>query len=181
VPTEQDAVAIAERFVGEPAREVSRFPTGLANWVYDVVLASGRRLVVRIGAPGAAAAMRGAQYWSRTLRPLGVPLPALLEAGEREGSPYLVLERLPGSDLGLVYRGLTAEQKRGIAAGVVEIQRKVASLPEGPGFGYVAHPDGPFPHRSWAGVPRASLEHGHRRIRKAGVFDATATRCSPWR
>jgi aminoglycoside phosphotransferase (APT) family kinase protein len=171
VTSETDAGQLAARFAGESVRRADRFPTGLAHFVYDVTLASGARLVVRIGAPGSAPAFAGAAYWSRALRPLGVPLPALLEAGEHAGAPYLILERLPGSDLGAVHAGLSPEQKRGIAGRVAEIQRAVATLPEGRGFGYVLHPDGPFPHASWQGVLRASLQRGRRRIQRAGVFD----------
>jgi aminoglycoside phosphotransferase len=172
VPSESDAAEIASRFAGEPAGQVVRFPTGLANYVYDVAFPGGRRLVVRIAAPGAGNAMAGAEYWSRTLRPLGVPLPALFEAGHHDGCAYLVLERLPGADLGLVYASLSAEQKRSIAAGVADIQRdKMGCLCEGKGFGYAAHQDGPFRHRTWADVLRSSLRRGRRRILSAGVFD----------
>jgi hypothetical protein len=116
--------------------------------------------------------MDGAEYWSRVLRPLGVPLPALWEAGRHAGSAYLILERLPGVDLGLAYRSLSQEQKRSIAARVAEIQsRAVGRLREGAGFGYVARQEGPFRHGSWTSVLQASLERSRRRIRLAGVFD----------
>lgn len=116
--------------------------------------------------------MDGAEYWSRTLRPLEVPLPALWEAGRHRGSAYLILERLPGVDLGLAYRGLTKEQKRSIAARVADIQNHgVGRLGEGAGFGYVVHQQGPFPHPTWAGVLERSLERSRRRIGAAGVFD----------
>ena len=171
-PSETDAAQIASGFAGEPTQQVTRFPAGLAHYVFDVRLAGGASLVVRLGLPSARAAFTGAEYWSRTLRPIGVPLPELLQSGDHAGMPYLILERLPGTDLGLVYRSLSIEQKKSLAERIVGIQRTVGGLGEGLGFGYVAHPDGPFPHASWRDVVQSSLERSRRRIARAGVFSA---------
>jgi aminoglycoside phosphotransferase (APT) family kinase protein len=171
VPTEDDAARIASRFANESARRVTRFPMGLAHYVFEVLLESGRSVVVRIGVPSSSSAFAGAEYWSRTLRPLGVPLPALLQSGQHADMPYLILERLPGTDLGFVYRSLSTEQKQTLAERIVEIQRTVGELSEGRGFGYVEHPDGPFPQRSWPDVIRSSLQRSRARIARAGVFD----------
>jgi hypothetical protein len=143
---------------------VERFPTGLAHWVYDVALASGRPLVVRIGGASARPILAAAERLSRTLRPLGVPLPELLEAGAFAGRPYLILERLPGTDLRFVYDALSREARRAIAARVADAQARVGRLPEGRGFGYAAHPDGPFSHRSWTELVRASLARSRGRV-----------------
>jgi aminoglycoside phosphotransferase (APT) family kinase protein len=158
--------------VGEPIASAERFPTGLAHYVYDVVLASGRSLVIRLYRTGEDEDCASAIYWSNLLRPMGVPLPALLHAGTRAGMPYLILERFPGRDLGLVYDTLRLEQKRAIAAEVVRIQRVVATLPEGQGFGFVPRCHGPFRHRSWSEVIQASLARSRARIEKAGVVSA---------
>lgn len=173
-PTEEDAGRIARRFASEPARRVTRFPTGLAHYVFDVELESGRSVVARLGLPGSPTAFAGAEYWSRTLRPLGVPLPVLLEAGQDGGIPYLILERLPGTDLGLVYRSLSREQKQSLAERIAGIQRVVGELPEGRGFGYVPHQDGPFPQRTWLDVVQSSLDRSRRQIARARVFDRDA-------
>ncbi|MCC6791125.1 MAG: hypothetical protein IT336_05545, partial [Thermomicrobiales bacterium] len=55
-PTEHDAAAIVARWGGGTAVSVERFPTGLANYVYDVALADGGRVVARLQRPGAGAA-----------------------------------------------------------------------------------------------------------------------------
>jgi aminoglycoside phosphotransferase len=170
VPSEEDAREIAARFAGEGAREATRFPAGLAHFVYDVLLESGARLVVRLAA-GPGVSFEGAAQWSGLLRPMGVPLPALLEAGAHAGRAYLVLERLPGTDLGFVYGSLSAQEKRAIAAGVVDAQRRVGALPEGGGFGYRARPGGRFAWRSWPELLRASLGRSRERMRSAGLFD----------
>lgn len=144
---------------------------GIAHYVYDVVTSSGRCLVVRIGTPADTAHFAGAAYWSNLLRPLGVPLPTLLQAGTHAGMPYIVIERLPGTDLGLVYGELTTDEKRGIAAEVARIQSTVRRLPEGRGYGFVHHQGGPFPHRTWAGVVHASLARSRAWIDAAQLLD----------
>ena len=48
----------------------------------------------------------------------------------------MLLERLPGTDLGDVYAELSSAEKRDIAGHVADIQIRVGSLPEGPGFGW---------------------------------------------
>jgi Ser/Thr protein kinase RdoA (MazF antagonist) len=151
---------------------VERFPTGLAHYVYDVVAASGRRFVIRLYRPGEDEDCAHTVYWSKLLRPMGVPLPALLQASTHAGSPYLILERLPGKDLGHVYDELGLDDKRAIAAEVVRIQGVVATLPAGKGFGFVPRCDGPFRFRSWGDVVQASLARSRARIEKAGVVDA---------
>jgi aminoglycoside phosphotransferase (APT) family kinase protein len=172
IPTQRDAIEIATAFTGLPPHSAVRFPTGLAYYVYDVVTARAGGLVVRIGKAGDEDEFAAAGYWSERQRPLGVPLPALLEGGSHAGLPYLVLERLPGTDLGLVYASLSTAEKRRVAAQVVEIQRAVRGLPEGEGFGFARTCAGSFLHRSWQGFLRASLARSRSRIDAAGVTSA---------
>lgn len=172
-PTEHDAAAIVQAVLHEPAQTVRRFPTGLQHYVYDVVTASRAAVVVRI-AHAAADALAGAVYWSQRLRPLGLPLPRLLHAElePRVGRfPFLLLERLPGADLGLVYSELSPTQKRAVVAEVVRAQELVGSLPLGHGYGYADSSEAALPHRRWTGVLRASLARSRTRIRQAGVVD----------
>ena len=144
------------------AARVERFPTGLAHYVYDVALVSGRRVVVRLTRPEWSASFRGAVYWYERLRPLGVPLPELFYAdieGTTAGFPALVMDRLPGTDLGNVYPSLRGDQRRRLAQEIVAIQRRVASLPAGPGFGYAFSYEDIRAFRStWKEVLLASLE-----------------------
>src|SRR6266852_728965 len=163
VPTEESAAEIAHVYFGTPAREVARFSTGLSGYVYDVTTVTGVRFVVRIGTPDSRAQFAGARYWSRILRPLGVPLPELLGKGELRGFPYLVLERLAGDDLGTVYSRLTRDDRRAMAGEVCRIQRIVHSLPQGKGFGYAYDDDGPF-QDTWASVIDRLLARSRARI-----------------
>lgn len=171
-PTPDDAAAIVLATLGEQAQTVTRFATGLAHYVYEVTTTRGA-VVVRMAAEDPLTLV-GAVYWSERLRPRGAPLPAILHADVRVDArpfPYLLLERLPGTDLGHVYDGLTTQQKRTVACEVVRAQQIAASLPSGHGFGYVAGYEQPFPQRTWREVVDSSLQRSRERITAAGVFD----------
>lgn len=165
-PDEGIARDIAREFCGREPHGVRRFAMGIGHWVYDVDFCESEKVVVRVGSPDQRADFAGAEHWSRSLRPLGVPLPSLLSTGEYRNFPYMILERLAGEDLALVYGELTLEQKQAVAAQIFGIQRLVASLGEGRGYGFMRLPDGP--HRSsWRQVIDDSLERSRSRMQSA--------------
>ena len=174
MPTEQHAARIARQVLGEPVARVERFTTGISNWVYDVVAASGRNVVVRIMRE----AKRGAAavHYSHLLRGMGVPLPQLTAShvpGDDDIAreyPWMVLERLPGTDLEHVYPSLSTPQKLDILDHVMRAQALVATLPEGPAFGFTDGL-GPPSNDSWLDVFVESLEIARRRIESAAVTD----------
>src|SRR5262245_44703760 len=125
LPTQLDAERICAKLCGIPVRSVERFPLGLANFVYEVVSTDGSRVVVRLAEDRSPLVFDGTKYWIPRLKALGLPLPTILRAGEWEERAFLVLEHLPGNDLGMVYRNLTATEKRGIAREVARIQAVV--------------------------------------------------------
>lgn len=173
-PTEDDAVGIAGHVLGRPALRAWRFPTGTGNFVFDVTMSDGDRVVVRMAAADGVAGLKGAVYWSVTLRPLGIPLPSLLYADldmREVPFPFLVLERFPGTDLGDVYLILSATEKRRLAAALVGHQRRVGELPMGRGYGYAVGYDGRFPHATWPEAIAASLDRSRRRIVANGFVD----------
>ena len=112
-PTESDARRLVETALGCVTVGARRFATG-------------RCLVARLATAETRDLLAGGVYWHGRLAPLGVPLPALLHADTRAPLPFVVLERLPGDDLHAVYPALSREQKRAIAAAVVEAQRRTA-------------------------------------------------------
>lgn len=174
-PTAEHAARLVEQALGRPVRAAIRFTTGFANYVFDVSLADGDAVVARLAATRGG--LDGAAYWLVRLRALGVAVPRVLLADTTAAwtpFPGLVLERLPGSDLGHVLETLSGAQRGEIAAAVVAAQRAVHSLPLGDGYGYVAHPAGPYPHRTWGGVVGASLARSRDRIARAGVFSVSA-------
>lgn len=141
---------------------------GLAHWVYDVRFADGTSVVVRLTKNEHRQLFAGAVHWSKELRPLGIPLPAMLEHGEHRGLPYLVLERLAGDDLGAVYAKLTSAQRDGIARDMSRLQQLVATLPEGQGYGSASLPRGPFVP-TWRAYLDDMLSTSRARIEAAGL------------
>src|SRR5215831_26150 len=138
-PTEQHAGTIVADVFGQPAETIVRFPTGSGHFVYDVRVPDGRAAVVRISRPDAIEAVRGALYWAGLLQPKGVPLPRVMHADlsmARYPFPVMVLERLPGHDLGAVYRRLSRFELQRLAERLAAIQDIVTALPPGRGFGY---------------------------------------------
>jgi hypothetical protein len=172
LPTPDDATRIAADVMGDTVVSTARMPTGAGNWVYDVATSRGTRVVVRIlrsheeGAAGA--------YWSHTLRPHGVPLPQMLahHVGNGDGErSWMVLERLPGTDLEHAHATLTTQQRRDVADGVVRAQQIVAScIPIGGGFGYVNWPRD-WPHQTWSAVVKDQLARSRQRIARVGAVD----------
>jgi aminoglycoside phosphotransferase len=169
LPTEADAAEIVRRVSGKGIESIRRFPTGLAHWVYDVRMLDGSGVVVRLGKPDQRGDFQGALHWSKTLRPLAVPLPQILAHGDHRDRPYLVLERLDGQDLGQVYRSLTSPERRSIAEEVCQVQRIVGGLPERLGYGFIRLPGEPG-RVSWSDVIEASLARCRRRIEKARLL-----------
>jgi aminoglycoside phosphotransferase (APT) family kinase protein len=173
-PTEQDAAVIAAEALGGAVEAAARFPTGSSHYVYDVRFAGGRRAVVRISRREQIEDARGSVYWSRMLRPKGVPLPELLHVDltmTRHPFPLVVLERLAGDDLGTVYDRLSRRELRILAERLAAVQDIVTALPAGRAFGYAPRDDGPFPHASWRDVVAASFARSRGRIRAAGLVD----------
>jgi Ser/Thr protein kinase RdoA (MazF antagonist) len=179
-PTEQDAAVIAAEVFGAAVEAVVRFPTGSSHHVYDVQCAGDRRAVVRISRRDHIEDARGSVYWSRFLRPKGVPLPELLHVDlsmTRHPFPVIVLERLAGDDLGTVYECLSRSELRMLAERLAAIQDIVTALPLGRAFGYALSYDGPFPHVSWRDVVAASFARSRERIRAARLVDERHGRC----
>jgi Ser/Thr protein kinase RdoA (MazF antagonist) len=172
-PSEADAAQLVAALLHAQPIQITRFRTGLAHYVYDVATTDRHHLVVRMAA-ASADSLNGAVYWSERLRPLNVPLPAILGDDRRATItpfPALILEWLPGSDLGYVYHLLSTAQKAALAAEIVRIQRQVGALPPGPGYGYATSygDQGLLP--TWADVVEWSLARSHAQIREIGYVD----------
>ena len=170
-PTADDAARIAAGVLGEPVARVHRLETGCGNWVYDVLTTSGRNVVVRIARdPDECAA---GVHWSRTLRPLGVPLPEMIAhhvPKDAEDRAWMVLQRLPGTDLEHVYASLTRPQMLDILGHVMAAQAIVHRLPRGERFGFT---DGlsPPPHPTWYDVLVEHLRISRERIERVRIVD----------
>ncbi len=170
-PNEVLAAAMAAEVLSGPLR-VTRFPTGTSHFVYEAVSSDDRAVVVRASRGSQVEILRDALYWSQLLRPMGVPLPEVLHADDgmsRHPFPFMILERLPGRDLGQVVGDLSEDELSRLAGELARVQEIVTSLPPGKGFGFTPHRDGPFPHESWAGVLTGQVARSRRRLRAAGI------------
>jgi Ser/Thr protein kinase RdoA (MazF antagonist) len=168
-PSEATAEAIAIAFSGQKPHRIQRFDTGIAHWVYDVQSENGDNIVVKIGTQDQHDDITGAIAWTKALRPLGIPLPPVLSSGVLLGFPFLIMPRLPGSDLGTAYPILTRPQKLGLAAELFRVQRLVHALPEGHAFGFAKRLGCPT-HPTWKHVLHDSIDRSRSRILSAALL-----------
>jgi hypothetical protein len=99
-----------------------------------------------------------------------VSLPAILAEDIGAELPWLLLERLPGTDLGAVISRLTEEQLDGIASNVAQAQSITAQTGSAGRYGYAARAEQAL-HTGWSQVLDANLARSRRRIASAGLFD----------
>jgi aminoglycoside phosphotransferase len=96
------AFRIAAEVTGQAPSKAKRFANGMRHYVFEVEFPTRRPVVVRIGSEAATTEMAGAVHLSAMLRQRGVPLPTMLASNVEAEKPWLVLERLAGTDLGNV-------------------------------------------------------------------------------
>jgi aminoglycoside phosphotransferase (APT) family kinase protein len=90
---------------------------------------------------------------------------------EHHPFPFVILERLPGSDLGFVVDRLSHDELRSLARRLAGLQATVTNLPPGRGYGFSPRMEGPFLHASWGDAIAASLSRSRMRIHRAGIVD----------
>jgi aminoglycoside phosphotransferase (APT) family kinase protein len=156
----------ARTCLGKTAVAVNRFAVGLSHYVYAVATDDGDCFVVRIARPSRKQELQGGLYWHSRLEGLGIPLPRLLGSGEIKGYPFAVYERLRGTDLEEAYSTLSGTDRRRIAQGVAEIQRKAHKLPPAAGYGHALSYDDPClaRHSSWPEVLNGILDRTEREV-----------------
>jgi aminoglycoside phosphotransferase (APT) family kinase protein len=170
-PTANDAATVVRSRLGLEPIEVRRFSTGLCHRVFSVTAAEQQMFVVRIATPETTRLLASGIHWNQFLRPKGVPLPRMiascLEPSEIQ-FPFVILEQIPGSDLGAVYSTLSSPEKLQIVSELIRIQAKVSLLPEAAGFGFAySYSDAPG-HRDWEKVILAILERAQQRMLRSG-------------
>ena len=156
--------------VGHPAIDVRRFSTGAHHYVFEVTFADRPPVVVRIAAEHSRAAMAGALRLSRLLRPRGVPLPEIIAEGVNHRFSHLVMERLPGTDLGEVISGLSDTNLEAIAMKVAQAQNVTSKTVQCMRYGYGVEP-AHAPRERWSQVLLDNLARSRRRIAAAELFD----------
>ena len=96
------------------------------------------------------AAFVGTETTLAALRALELPVPSVRASGTSP-MPYVILDWLPGRDLGAVAHHLHERQLGGIAAGIAEVQRRTSTLHWVGGFG-TAPAGAAAPQRTWREV-----------------------------
>jgi aminoglycoside phosphotransferase len=161
---------LAADAVGRPPIEVRRFSTGSHHYVFEVTFEDRAPVVVRVAAEHSRAPMVGALKVSRLLRPQGVPLPEIIAEGVNHQFSHLVLQRLPGTDLGEVICGLSDTNLETIATKVAQAQKITSKAVSGRRYGYSIEPAN-APHERWSQVLLDNLTRSRRRIAAAKLFD----------
>ena len=156
----RDEVAgLVRRRLGAEPRTIERMPYGHFNVTYSVALDDGRELIVRTNRDPPA--MRGARHNLPILRGLGLPVPTLLDAADT----HLILEKIPGRDLGFELPSMSEAQMARVAKQVVGFQRAAATLPAGEGYGW--RPIGePGRFSTWTALIDHDLEKNLHRTRE---------------
>lgn len=169
LPTAEHAANAAEILLGWRPAEVRRFATGSGHYVFDL---SGkeRRAVARFALPDREQALRDGAAVHARVAELRVPVPKLLAVDGVGGFPVMLMERLPGTDLGHVITTLDDAQLQAIARSVAAAQRAVAGFGSAGRYGYAASAE-TAPHASWTGVLEVHLERSRSRLLKARLFD----------
>ena len=168
-PTPEIAAAIAQHALGWPSAAATRFQTGSGHYVYEAH-GDGRSVVVRMGLEAQRAEMTAGLHLAETLATMAVPLPAIYATGLDDPLPWVVMERLAGTDLGAVIAGLSNSQLSAIATRVAQAQAVAARFGSAGRYGYSATAEA-APHGRWSAVVRASMDRSHRGIKQASLFD----------
>jgi len=150
--------------------EVRRFGTGSHHYVFEATFKDRAPVVVRIAAERSRKAMAGAYELSQLLRPKGVPLPKIITEKLDHQFSHLIFERLPGTDLGDVIRGLSDSSLKVVATKVARAQRITAKTATDGRYGYGVKPTD-APHARWSQVLQDNLARSRRRIAAAKLFD----------
>jgi len=159
--------------VGRSPIKVRRFGTGSHHYVFQATFEDRAPVVVRIAAEHSRSAMAGALRLSHRLRPRGVPLPEIIAEELTHPFSHLVLERLPGTDLGDVIRRLSSSSLEIIAARVAQAQRITAKTASDGRYGYAVDPQN-APRERWSEVLEDNLTRSRKRIAAAKLFSQDA-------
>ncbi len=150
-----------------------QFQTGIANYVFDVTTINGQKYVVKMNSDNSKN-LAGEKYWIDILAQFDIRIPTILFE-DLEGwlvdIPFLIMDYIPGTDLGYEYKTLSKSQKKKIAFTLATIQKQVGQLPLGKGFGYVAHYDDNYRAKNMRDLIESSLDLCTAIVKKNGFFD----------
>lgn len=176
VPNEKIAAEIVTSLLQENVIHAERMTTGNQNYVYALRTKTSD-YVLRLTTAAYRQKFAAALYWQERLLPLGVPLAKFIHHDiEARHSPFpaLLMERLPGSDIGNVYPTLNRSQKKNLAEQMTQIHQATRVLPDGAAFGYALSYEKPPNYSSWFSFLWNDLEIASERIKQAEILDQFA-------
>lgn len=170
------AAETVEEATGNAIVAISRFTTGNHHYVYDVVLADGRNVVMRLTTPKERESMCGAFSWNHRLRTLGLHLPTIYFSDLANRFPFIIMERFLGRDLGFEIKEMSVHDLNVLAKQLMQFQAIVSRLPsQGRSGGYAAEPE-TAAHRTWSAVLSRSIDRSRVRIQASGFVDDSCFR-----
>jgi Ser/Thr protein kinase RdoA (MazF antagonist) len=169
-PDFADVRNAVQGLLGGTVVSAARFGLGNQHHVFDVILENGGNIVVRLSRPENRAATRGAVAMSQRLRLIGVPLPRLIAHDLDWHFPCMILDRLPGEDVGNRIKAAPSASWSHISGDLVAAQAKVAaiSFPGKPRFGYALE-RAAAPFSTWGGAVTDSIATACARVRDSGL------------
>jgi aminoglycoside phosphotransferase (APT) family kinase protein len=139
MPENTDVQRIVRELIGQEPTSICLMDFfGHNSRTYHVILAAGREVIVRTHARPET--FTTTERNLRVLAELGLPVPHVLAVDlTRARFPfgYMVLNCIPGRDLGFELGSMTRPKMSRLAARLVGYQKSVAALPVGHGYGYV--------------------------------------------
>ncbi|CAN5537136.1 hypothetical protein BH23BAC1_BH23BAC1_26030 [soil metagenome] len=168
IPTSDYIRSLTYQLTGKTAVKITRFTTGFTHYVYEVTTSNQDIIVVRLCRPELKSIFKRALYWYPILQKKGVPLPELYSSSLETPFPIMILDRLPGKDLGLIYKNLSFKTKKRLADEIHSIHTLVQTLPGATGFGYATSSEDPHLLNSWGEVLRANMQRSRKRIANIG-------------
>lgn len=149
--------------------KIKRFEIGYGNYVYKISFGKDK-FVIRINT--GEDVYKDTIYWLDKLMILGIQVPRVICGGMHNELSYLILNYIPGKDLGIVYGDLSDSQKQLIAKEIVNIQNKVATLPKNLGYGYLSSYEDKAYKNTWKEVILEHLQRSRTRIQENKIFDS---------
>ena len=123
---------MAEELLG-PIDAIIHQPYGHAGITFEIQAHSGDFILKTKDQTGA---FDHTEHHIAVLASLGISTPTVAGRGSCTDFEYILLCKIPGRDLGSVLSQLTPHEMEELAREVVTIERKVASLSQGLGFGW---------------------------------------------
>lgn len=155
---EKTIVEIFEKHISARIGKIERCGVGHGNYVY-IISDETDKYVIRCSEEEHAYA--DTIYWLTQLRKENIPVPEIIANGKYQNYDYVILSYIDGEDLGIVYPGLSDDEKHAIAREVVRIQNIVATM----------ELKGIDDNWSWNQFIQENLERSKERIEQNGYFD----------